>query len=171
MGWRAMGKCNNTFTAAATATTSIMHQQYQQCQRSHQHHAPTPPPSSPPPSPSPPPPSVHIRFVLKSFRPGLNLRNVNNSVGSKLEDFFLFAPGFSSLRSLRSLHDITKPAFGVQRVGLHSPMAYLTLGSPQSWSQLLLAPRILDMPGLSMYRRSAPRWSRFKFDHRSASEM
>ena len=158
MGWRAMGQCNNTFTAAATATTSIMHQRcHQQCQRSHQHHAPTPPPSSPPPSPSPPPPSVHIRFVLKSFRPGLNLRNVNNSVGSKLEDFFLLAPGFSSLRSLRSLHDITKPAFGVQRVGLHSPMAYLTLGSPQSGSPSLLAPRILQHPRWSkLFRPPRP---------------
>ena len=57
--------------------------------------------------------------------------------------------GFSSLRSLRSLHDVTKPASGWQRVGLHSPMAYLTLGSPQSGSPSLLAPRILDMPGRS----------------------
>ena len=47
--------------------------------------------------------------------------------------------GFSSLRSLRSLHDVTKPASGWQRVGLHSPMAYLTLGSPQSGSPSLLA--------------------------------
>ena len=108
MGWRAMGQCNNTFTAAATATTSIMHQRcHQQCQRSHQHHAPTPPPSSPPPSPSPPPPSVHIRFVLKSFRPGLNLRNVNNSVGSKLEDFFFVCPWilFAALPAVASRYN------------------------------------------------------------------
>ena len=117
MGWRAMGQCNNTFTAAATATTSIMHQRcHQQCQRSHQHHAPTPPPSSPPPSPSPPTPSVHIRFVLKSFRPGLNLRNVNNSIGSKLEDFLFCLPLDS-------------------------------LGSPQSGSPSLLTPRILQHRG------------------------
>ena len=95
--------------------------------------------------------------MLLSFRPGLNLRNVNNSVGSKLEDFFLFAPGFSSLRSLRSLHDITKPAFGVQRVGLHSPMAYLTLRSPQSGSPSLLAPRILQHPRWSkLFRPPRP---------------
>ena len=54
---------------------------------------------------------------------------------------FFYAPGFSSLRSLRSLHNITKPASGWQRVGLHSPMGYLTLGSPQSGSPSLLAPR------------------------------
>ena len=53
----------------------------------------------------------------------------------------LYATGFSSLRSLRSLHDVTKPASGWQRIGLHSPMAYLTLGSPQSGSPSLLAPR------------------------------
>ena len=57
-----------------------------------------------------------------------------------------YATGFSSLRSF---HNITKPASGWQRVGLHSPMAYLTLGSPQSGSPSLLAPRILDMPGRS----------------------
>ena len=57
---------------------------------------------------------------------------------------FFYAPGFSSLRSL---HDITKPASGWQRVGLHSPMAYLTLGSPQSGSPSLLAPRILQHRG------------------------
>ena len=35
----------------------------------------------------------------------------------------------------------SKPASGWQRVGLHSPMPYLTLGSPQSGSPSLLAPR------------------------------
>ena len=35
---------------------------------------------------------VANRFVLLSFRPGQNLRNVNNSVGSKLEDFFFACP-------------------------------------------------------------------------------
>ena len=65
--------------------------------------------------------------------------------------------GFSPLRSLRSLQGITKPASGWQRVGLHSPMAYLTLGSPQSGSPSLLAPRILQHPRWSkLFRPPRP---------------
>ena len=41
------------------------------------------------------------------------------------------------------------PPPAAKLVGLYPTVPHLTLGSPQSWSHTLLAPRILDMPGRS----------------------
>ena len=64
-----------------------------------------------------------------------------------------YAPGFSSLRSLRSLHDITKDAFGVPKGWIAFTNGIFDSWEPPIWVTVAARPQV------SVLVAPPPRWS------------